>query len=115
MASMIDDKVTWTSKISFENVTRIKYSNMILKWLCKWCEQKFFNWQFYDNCSKEMRGESNENVLKIIMIWKGGQMANTWGWWQWKKVQNTCSHIAHLELVSKILLKNIHYKEFTNK
>jgi hypothetical protein len=31
------------------------------------------------------------------------------------KVQNTCSHITHLELINKILLKNTHYKEFANK
>jgi hypothetical protein len=32
-----------------------------------------------------MRGEGNENELKVVMIWKGGQMPNTWGWWQWNQ------------------------------
>ncbi len=40
MASMIDDKVTCMSKISFENVIMIKsFSNMTKEWFCKWCGQ----------------------------------------------------------------------------
>jgi len=56
MASMIDDKVTWMSKISFENVTSIKsfqiwvknnYANDMEKMMCHYIDnvviQLFYN------------------------------------------------------------------------
>ncbi len=49
MAFMINEKMMWMSKISFENVTRIKIiSNITKEWLCriwiKWCVITLKTW-----------------------------------------------------------------------
>jgi hypothetical protein len=53
MASMIDNKVIWMSKISFENMTRIKsfqiwikndYANDVNKMMCHYINNVFINY-----------------------------------------------------------------------